>query len=82
MKTALISLSLATLLGLASYVSALSFNADQLISVLFVAGLAAWTITLYSRKPKSLTLRMTRPIHLPIKINDRDLSVRAHRLAA
>jgi hypothetical protein len=82
MKTALISLSLATLLGLASYVSALSFNAGQLISVLFVAGLAAWTITLYGRKLKPLTLTVARPIHLPIKMNHRDLSAQASRLAA
>jgi hypothetical protein len=82
MKTALISLSIATLLGLASYVSALSFNAEQLIAVLFVAGLATWTITLYSRKLKPLTVRVAQPIHFPIKMNNRDLSAQNHRLAA
>ena len=82
MKTALISLSIATLLGLASYVSALSFNAEQLIAVLFVAGLAAWTITLYSRKLKPLNVRVPRPIHFPIKMNNRNLSAQTHRLAA
>ena len=65
MKTTLISLLSAALLGLASFASNRSFDAAGLTAILFATGLATWTILQYSRQPRQLTL--ARPIHLPLK---------------
>jgi len=67
MKTTLISLLSAALLGFASFASNHSFDAAGLTALLFATGLAAWTILQYSRQPRRLTL--ARPIHLPLKLH-------------
>ena len=66
MKTTLISLLSAALLGVASFASNRSFDAAGLTAVLFATGLAVWTVLQYSRQPRLLTLE--RPIHLPLKM--------------
>jgi hypothetical protein len=58
MKTTLLSLLVATLLGFA-------FGSSVFVSLVFAAGLIAWTIEQYCRGPRSLMLG--RRIHLPIK---------------
>ena len=80
MKTVLISLSTATLLGIASYVTGPSFGADELISILFVTGLVAWTFSLYGPKPRLLT--MAEPIHLPLRFSAHHSPGQPHQLAA
>jgi hypothetical protein len=80
MKTALISLFIATLLGFASRVSDRPFDAAEFISILFATGLAAWTIKQYSHQP--LALPTARPIHPPVQLNVQRLPNRARRLAA
>lgn len=79
MKTTLISLLSAALLGFASYASNHSFDAAGLTAVLFATGLATWTILQYSRQPRRLTL--DRPIRLPLKLQSATAS-RALALAA
>ncbi len=64
MKTALITLLTATLLGFASYASGRAFDAADYIAILFATGLAAWTIDQYGREFRPLTL--ARPIRLPL----------------
>jgi len=82
MKMALISLVTAALLGLASYASNHSFDAGEVISVLFVTGLVAWTVAMYSRKPHPL--RVAKPIRLPLKeeIHSFPRKTTPHQLAA
>jgi hypothetical protein len=80
MKTALISVLTATLLGFASLASGRPFDAADFISILFATGLVAWTIEQYSRAPRSLL--KNRPIRLPISIRPRSASGTAQRLAA
>jgi hypothetical protein len=80
MKTTVISLFTAALLGLASFASNHSFSAEELISLLFVTGLVGWTVTMYSRKPKPLTV--ARPIHLPLKAEIHSFPGKSQRLAA
>lgn len=80
MKTTLISLFTAALLGLASFVSDRSFNSEELISIIFVAGLVGWTATMYSRKSSSLTIN--RPIRLPLKAEIHSFPGKTQRLAA
>ncbi len=74
MKTTLISLLAAALLGFASFASGRSFDAAGLTAILFAAGLAAWTIAQYRRQPRCLTL--DRPIRLPLKLQPAN----AHRM--
>lgn len=66
MKTTLISLLSAALLGLASFASNHAFDAAGLTAACFATGLAAWTVVQYSRQPRLLTL--DRPMHLPLKM--------------
>lgn len=80
MKTALISLFTAALLGVASFASSHSIGAEELVSMLFVTGLVAWTVTMYSRKPHPLML--ARPIHPPLKAEIHSFPVKSQRLAA
>jgi len=80
MKTTLISLFTAALLGLASFASNHSFNSEELLSILFVAGLVGWTVTMYSRKSRPLTIN--RPIHLPLKAEIHSFPGKTQRLAA
>jgi hypothetical protein len=78
MKTALISVLTATLLGFASLASGRLFDAADFISIVFATGLVAWTVEQYSREPRVLTL--ARPIRFPVKVHG--ASVNTHRLAA
>ena len=80
MKTALISFVTAALLGLASYAYNHSFDAGEVVSVLFVTGLVAWTVTMYGRKLHPLTV--AQPIRLPLKAEVHAFPVKTHRLAA
>ncbi len=76
MKTALVSLLTATLLGIASLASGRHFDAADFTAILFATGLVAWTIDQYSRTPRALAL--ARPIRFPVRMNVRP----ALRLAA
>ncbi|MDI1320422.1 MAG: hypothetical protein PSW75_09565 [bacterium] len=67
MKTALISLLTATLLGLASLASGRHFDAADFTAILFTTGLVAWTIDQYSREPRELH----RPIRFPVNLGRR-----------
>ena len=80
MKTALLSLLTATLLGVASFASGRAFGATDITTILFTTGLVAWTIDQYSREPRSLSLR--RPIQFPINLRTPAIAARTHRLAA
>lgn len=64
MKTALISLLTATLLGFASYASGRPFDAADFTAIVFATGLAAWTVSQYGREFRPLTL--AKPIRLPV----------------
>lgn len=66
MKTALFSLLAATFVGLVSTASG-AFDAAHFISALLAAGLVAWTIESYSRKPRPLT--KARPTRLPAPLS-------------
>lgn len=79
MKTTLISVLTATLLGIASLASGRHFAAD-FTAIVFATGLLAWTIEQYSRKPRVLSL--VRPIHLPVGLAVSSARVTASRLAA
>jgi hypothetical protein len=80
MKTALISLSTATLLGLASRASGHSFDAAAFVAILFASGLVAWTFGQYARSYPALTL--SRPMRLPVNLGGQPAPAHAHRLAA
>ena len=79
MKTALISITTATLLGLASRVSGRPFDAADFTAIMFTTGLVAWTIEQYSREPRILSV--IRPIRFPANLGRR-AKVSADRLAA
>jgi hypothetical protein len=64
MKTTLVSLLTATLLGFAAFVTGRSIDAANFVAIAFALGLAAWTLEQYSRTPRPLT--RARPIHLPV----------------
>ena len=64
MKTALISILTATLLGFASLASGRPFDAADFIAILFTTGLVAWTLDQYTRQPRVLS--MARTIRLPV----------------
>lgn len=74
MKTALISILTATLLGFASVVSGRHFDAADFTAILFATGLVAWTVAQYNRVPRVLTL--ARPIRLPTPIVARAAAMR------
>ena len=65
MKTALISVLTATLLGFASRASGHPFDAADFTAILFTTGLVAWTVGQYSRAPRALPI--VRPIQLPVR---------------
>jgi len=81
MKTALISVLTATLLGFASLASGRPFDAADFTAILFTLGLVAWTVDQYSREPRPLLLR-DRPIRVPTTMPSRVTVSKAHRLAA
>jgi len=80
MKTTLISVLTATLLGFASKVSGRPFDAADFTAILFATGLVAWTIDQYSRQPRALLV--SRPIPFPVNLTDRRASTPASRMAA
>lgn len=80
MKTALLTVLTATLLGFASIASGRSFDAADFTAILFTTGLVAWTIDQYSRPQRVLT--PVRPIHLPARMSVRPAKVSSLRLAA
>jgi hypothetical protein len=65
MKTALISVLTATLLGFASLASGRHFDAADFITIMFTTGLVAWTLNQYSRAPRALT--RARILRLPVR---------------
>jgi hypothetical protein len=80
MKTALISVLTATLLGFASIASGRPFDAADFTAIIFTLGLVAWTVGQYTREPRSL-LRAS-PIRVPAPMPSRVIGAKAHRLAA
>ncbi len=78
MKTTLLSVLTATLLGFASRASGRPFDAADFTAIMFATGLVAWTIDQYSRPARSLTL--ARPIRLPVSV--RSPQAPSSRLAA
>ena len=64
MKTTIVSLFAATLLGFAFFASGRLFDAADFVAITFAVGLVAWTVGQYSREPRVLT--GDRPIHLPV----------------
>lgn len=80
MKTSLISVLTATLLGLASLASGRPFDVADFTAILFTIGLVAWTVNQYSREPRPLLV--ARPIRLPAPVKARISVVPAQRLAA
>lgn len=80
MKTALISVLTATLLGFASLASGRPFDAADFTAIIFTVGLVAWTVDQYSREPRPL-LR-DRPIRVPTSMPSRLTVSKAQRVAA
>jgi hypothetical protein len=80
MKTALISVLTATLLGFASLASGRPFDAADFTAILFTTGLVAWTVNQYGRELRPLTV--SRPIRLPVAVRSATLAVPSARLAA
>ncbi len=80
MKTALISVLTATLLGFASIASGRPFDAADFTAIIFTLGLVAWTVDQYSREPRPLL--QDRPIRIPTTMPSRVTVSKAHRLAA
>jgi hypothetical protein len=80
MKTALISVLTATLLGFASLASGRPFDAADFVAIVFTVGLVAWTVDQYSRGPRLLT--MARPLRLPIGLAGHPAKARSIRHAA
>lgn len=65
MKTILLSLLTASLLGLATVATGHLFDAADFVAIAFATGLVAWTFAQYTATPRAL--RKALPIHLPIK---------------
>ncbi len=80
MKTALISVLTATLLGFASLASGRPFDAADFTAILFTTGLVGWTVNQYSRALRPLPV--ARPIRLPVPIRGRASVPAVRRLAA
>ena len=78
MKTSLVSILTATLLGFASYAGGYQFNSADFIAIMFATGLVAWTIEQYSREPRVLE----RPIRFPVNLGGCPAKVASGRLAA
>ena len=80
MKTALISVLTATLLGFASLASGRHFDAADFTAIVFTTGLVAWTLDQYSRAPRPLTKARTYRMPMPRRTVSRKAP--AMRLAA
>ena len=80
MKTALISVLTATLLGFVSLASGRPFDAADFTAIIFTIGLVAWTVNQYTREPRRLLL--DRPIRVTPPIPARVATHGTRRLAA
>ncbi len=80
MKTALISLLAATLLGLVYFASGRALDAADVVGALFALGLTAWTFAQYERAVRPLLL--ARPIRFPAPHGVRHGVTQVGRLAA
>jgi hypothetical protein len=80
MKTALISVLTATLLGFASLASGRPFDAADFTAILFSTGLVAWTVNQYSRGLRPLTV--ARPIRLSLPVRKSLVAPKTSQLAA
>ena len=80
MKTALLSLLAATLIGFATRASGRPFDAADFVALSFAFVLAAWTIAQYSRQPRELT--RSRPLRLPVAPDAGRPARQPQRLAA
>ncbi len=80
MKTALISLSTASLLAIAFVLSGRPFDAANVTALLFSTGLVAWTVSQYNRATRPLLV--SRPIRLPAPMRSRAMAASVTRLAA
>jgi hypothetical protein len=80
MKTTLISVLTATLLGFASLASGRPFDAADFTAIVFTTGLVAWTIDQYSRVPRRLMVN--RPIRLPAPSQVSRMAASVRHLAA
>ena len=80
MKTAIISIITATLLGAAFYASGRLFDAADLTAIAFATGLVAWTVSQYDRAPRMLDIH--RPVRLPVKAPSRHSRAASLRAAA
>jgi len=74
MKTALISVLTATLLGFASLASGRHFDAADFTALMFATGLVAWTVAQYSRTPRALTVART--FRFPTGVNAKTPALR------
>lgn len=80
MKTALLSVLTATLLGFALFAGGRHFDAANFTAILFTTGLVAWTIDQYSRAPRQRSA--DRPLRFPARAHVRSAKAPAIRLAA
>ena len=80
MKTALISFVIASLLGVASFVSGHGFSGADFVVTLFITGLVAWTVEQYSREVRPLTAH--RPLRFPVQLKSSVRRESALRMAA
>ena len=80
MKTVLISLLTATLLGCVVAATGRSFDTTSLVSIAFAATLVGWTFGQYAREPRALTWE--RPIRLELPPATAGDTERPERLAA
>lgn len=80
MKTALISVLTATLLGFASLASGRNFDATDFTAIVFTTGLVAWTVGQYSRPSRALT--SARPIRLSIRLGGTAPKIPSGRMVA
>jgi hypothetical protein len=80
MKTALLSVLTATLLGFASLASGRPFDAADFTAIVFSTGLVAWTIEQYARPARCLSF--ARPIRLPAGLATAPAKLGDRRMAA
>lgn len=80
MKTALLSVLTATLLGFALFTGGRHFDAANFTAVLFTTGLVAWTIDQYSRTPRQQSADQS--LRFPTRAQVRSAKASAIRLAA
>jgi hypothetical protein len=80
MKTALVSVYTAILLGFVSLASGRHLDAADFMAILFTVGLVAWTVSQYTRQPRPLLV--VHPVNQPAPRQVRASVVTGQRLAA